>query len=492
MKEKLYIECCFGDIKEEIPLPHIEDQCLNICITFNSETNYLTFYLKDFIIKKNIRVPYANISKTNFFIEKDKEHFLIDFNGVQLVNTNKTEGIIDAVMVKNLVPEQNVFDYIESKTLKFRNFSDEIFQYQTESDVCWKTSTKSEFIIFPFLHNNKDASDACLKINGNLFLPQNEQENKDLYTLITDYCPINTAWIGAIFNLKRTLWINAKNEKPIVFGSWYTKAETKSSDCASGKGIRNNSTKNPTATWQTEHCKKKFCFACSVNNKNVYYLRGICQLWRFDRIYQWNGYKNNVPMLVGEKNLSSIVWFRHKNNKEGWRLIDNSDNSLYADMKMKENELFPFGENLWFFSKLYCKEDQMSLKLTKCKLGQFTCSNGDCISLRKRCDLERDCKDGSDEYQCTVALLPPKYNKQSPPTVLNKKELLNIKLGVQILLIRDINFEAFTLNFDGVYWYIWRDAEITFRNLKRTIDLNKVIIENNFFFFSILNKIYFI
>lgn len=35
-----------------------------------------------------------------------------------------------------------------------------------------------------------------------------------------------------------------------------------------------------------------------------------------------------------------------------------------------------------------------------CSSKQFTCSNGDCVHLDRRCDLQRDCADGSDERDC--------------------------------------------------------------------------------------------
>ena len=40
---------------------------------------------------------------------------------------------------------------------------------------------------------------------------------------------------------------------------------------------------------------------------------------------------------------------------------------------------------------------------TGCDDGEFTCSNGDCISETFVCDEYQDCEDGSDEFNCSPA-----------------------------------------------------------------------------------------
>ncbi|RXN17958.1 SCO-spondin [Labeo rohita] len=42
-----------------------------------------------------------------------------------------------------------------------------------------------------------------------------------------------------------------------------------------------------------------------------------------------------------------------------------------------------------------------------CSAKQFSCWSGECVSLDKRCDLHRDCADGSDENDCFDCILSP-------------------------------------------------------------------------------------
>lgn len=36
-----------------------------------------------------------------------------------------------------------------------------------------------------------------------------------------------------------------------------------------------------------------------------------------------------------------------------------------------------------------------------CSSKQFSCASGECVHLDRRCDLQRDCVDGSDERDCS-------------------------------------------------------------------------------------------
>ena len=50
--------------------------------------------------------------------------------------------------------------------------------------------------------------------------------------------------------------------------------------------------------------------------------------------------------------------------------------------------------------KFHCKDEsdeEESYCKYKCKADQFTCDNGNCISIFHRCDGDNDCYDGSDE-----------------------------------------------------------------------------------------------
>ena len=59
------------------------------------------------------------------------------------------------------------------------------------------------------------------------------------------------------------------------------------------------------------------------------------------------------------------------------------------------------------------------LKLTTCTHGKFTCSDGECVDIEKRCDQTEHCRDKSDEENCQITHMKSRYNEKIAPFKLN-------------------------------------------------------------------------
>ena len=59
-----------------------------------------------------------------------------------------------------------------------------------------------------------------------------------------------------------------------------------------------------------------------------------------------------------------------------------------------------------------------TLKLTGCLENEFTCDDGQCIDISKRCNQIINCRDKSDEMRCQLLVLDYGYTSRVPPFTL--------------------------------------------------------------------------
>ena len=107
---------------------------------------------------------------------------------------------------------------------------------------------------------------------------------------------------------------------------------------------------------------------------------------------------------------------------------------------------FTLGKNAWtIFSDKGCNKKsnsyEIDLKMSGCKDGNFTCYDGQCISMTKRCDQVPNCRDESDEKGCKILVLKEGYNKRVPPVGKSAEDELTpapVKVSLTLLKVVDI------------------------------------------------------
>ena len=75
------------------------------------------------------------------------------------------------------------------------------------------------------------------------------------------------------------------------------------------------------------------------------------------------------------------------------------------------------------------------MNLAGCKEDDFTCDDGQCVKLEKRCDQLPNCRDRSDEIGCKFLILDFGYNKRVPPITFsnvarNSITPVNVKVDI--------------------------------------------------------------
>ena len=86
------------------------------------------------------------------------------------------------------------------------------------------------------------------------------------------------------------------------------------------------------------------------------------------------------------------------------------------------------------------------LKLTGCKEDEFTCDDGQCVKMERRCDQvtgkEPNCRDESDENGCQLIVFKSSYNKNIPP-IVNAKDgsAIPADVSISITLMKVVEIE---------------------------------------------------
>ena len=121
-------------------------------------------------------------------------------------------------------------------------------------------------------------------------------------------------------------------------------------------------------------------------------------------------------------------------------------------------------------------DNRRVLKLTGCRDGEFTCSDGQCISMQQRCDQIIHCRDESDEDSCKLIVFKESYNRKVPPFTVNPVDLTMVPVQVQVstALMNVLAISEFTHTIDlklGITLN-WYENRVFYHNLKGEEALN--------------------
>ena len=213
---------------------------------------------------------------------------------------------------------------------------------------------------------------------------------------------------------------------------------------------------------------------CEFSKKVYVTLKGLCEASPIDKVFslvnpnidpERHGTFVGITGWILDFSVKENTWvFHHSEYKKNTiTLIDTSRR--------------PFGKNTWNVENYACnlgKTQTMELQLSNCDDDQFTCNDGNCVPLEKRCDKNQDCDDLSDEKNCQiVALDVERYLKDDPPIKEGKKINVTLSLNVQnILDIQEVQ-QRFSLKFD--LEEKWLDSRLQFYNLKKDEVMNTLV-----------------
>lgn len=338
-------------------------------------------------------------------------------------------------------------------------------RYQTSTAGPCQTAPDS--LIFFNIRSTYKKTTEILEIMGlEVYLPRGQNDADQLQEkmlLYGDNC-LNGAmqghsvWIRAYFNFSSKHWQDAKTGVPLVFSLQRRKRTYESSRGAVQVGNK---------LWITDDTENDNCFAGFLPKKEpVFYLRGI-------KVNRLPGKHSNAFIL--SQTMSKYLYFRGlqdftiEYSSEQWVLADNKVNETLAVYVSKG---LPVGRHSWIvYLDERLGEREENLTLSTCSPDHFTCDDGSCVKMSRRCDLVSDCGDWSDERNCDIVLAPPGYLRSLPPS-----PSLTINIDVFLGVI-GVNLREMTLVLDLSLKLNWYDPHVEYRNL-RPIHRSNIVYTN--------------
>ena len=216
---------------------------------------------------------------------------------------------------------------------------------------------------------------------------------------------------------------------------------------------------------------------CKFSERPILRLRGLCKdsyidshftIIIQDRRAVFKSVRNSEIQF--SKSLKIPTWILRVNLKQTTAIANTEETS------------FVLGKQSWLISNdsVRCNMGmpyRRELKMSGCSNAEFTCSNGDCVSMAQRCDQLPHCEDESDEGGCRIVTIRAGYNKEVPPITSvspdNKKVVpVPVKLSMRLFKVVDIDEEDYSIKLQFEIILEWHDNRLAFQNLKEKTSLN--------------------
>ena len=172
---------------------------------------------------------------------------------------------------------------------------------------------------------------------------------------------------------------------------------------------------------------------------------------------------------------------RYNDSGQQWVITD-KHHYVRAESRATKKS-YAIGKHEWTVTRDWfeCSEGQpytTLLKLSGCNLaGEFTCDDGQCVTMEQRCDQIPDCRDKSDERGCQLLVVDEGYNKNVPPitTILGQMGFVKTEVNISIVLLKIVDMEETDHKIDLQFQITleWRENDrMVFQNLKQDSSLN--------------------
>jgi len=450
----------------------VPDRWVFLCFTYNNIKKKLEVYLNsekmfDKIIKKDL----DSFVLDKDFLQYEKFGMVGKFAG-RLTDLNVWSRILDSLEIRKLymcevlVGGPDIVDWKSGQLVPGRNI---VVSAEVTHPCHEHAEDESKLMIYDVKLSMEPARSAlriCYALGGSMDSPKSL---KDLET-IKENCESCVVWVP-IFN-EYEGWIGSENHIP-EYLPW-------------GKGEPTGGNSDKCAILGTDDlayfavtCKWNVQFYCKIKNFQIFRLKGMCveKEGNIDRKYVMKpkNIKDKRPTWRGFS-ANSIQW---NENKTRWEINETENNETIASLRKKD---FPVGEGIWDIeSDNIClekpKNDKLKLMLSNCGQYEFSCSDGTCIPIEKKCDFVPNCWDKGDEMNCQLVNNEDMegYDSNIPDIDLDETGNILKKIIKVSTTIKEVGrIEEVKSRFSATFILEleWTDARFTWYDLNQDENLN--------------------
>ena len=166
---------------------------------------------------------------------------------------------------------------------------------------------------------------------------------------------------------------------------------------------------------------------------------------------------------------------RYKDSSNQWVMTDALSSVRAVSGAIKVS--YVLGKHEWTVTGdvFSCSKGQpytTYLKLTGCYTHEFTCNDGQCVTMEQRCDQVPDCRDKSDEEDCQLLVTEKGYNKKVPPITVNSTNRsiipAHVNISINILKVIDMEEQDHKIDLQFQITLHWRENDrVVFTEVSR-------------------------